>query len=168
MYQFRLNSLYDPDYTGTGTTAQGFTAYTGMYALFRVLRVRAVVRFYSGTTGQMTVGLIPGLNSTVTSTYSILEGQPFAVSKLLQGNNGNYHSVHEFNVVYDLPKVCGLTPMQYYNDMDFAHSASSNPTKSVYLTCFLNGKSGTQQSVGVSIRMVYEAELSQPLDTVTN
>lgn len=168
IYQYRLNSVYDPDYSGTGLVAQGYTAYTGLYGLFRVTRARAIVRFYSGTSGNMTVGVVPGLNSTVTSSFGQLQNQPFARSRNLQGNAGGEWSAHEFDYTVDLPLVAGVTRSQFMNDFDFSHGIGANPVRSIYLTLFLSGSSAVVQSVGYTIRLVYDVELSQPLDTVIN
>ncbi len=167
IYQFRLNSVYDPDFTGVGSTAMGYVALTGLYNMFRVVRVRAIVRLALSTTGQAVVGMLPGLNSTVTSTYRLLEAEPNASSKFIQGNVGGGHSVAEFNVVYSLPKVCGVTRAQYMTDFDFAHTAGSNPSKPVYLTVFIAGNSGAAQTMVFNVRLIYEVEISQPLQSVT-
>jgi len=168
IHQFRLNSLYDPDYSTTGSVAQGYTAATGLYALFRVVRTRIMVRFYSGTTGNMTIGYVPGMNATVTANFAYFQGQPFARSAVLQGNVGGMHSVKQFDQVLDLAKVAGLSRAQYMTDLDFAHGIGANPAKSLFLTLFLNGHSASVQSVGFEIRLVFDVEMSQPLDTVTN
>lgn len=162
IYQFRLNSIYDPDFTGVGTTAQGYTALSTLFGLFRVVRVRVVARLSLSTTGQAVVGLIPSLNSTLTATYRYLESQPLAASKVIQGNVGGGHSVAEFNKVFALPRVCGITPAQYRTDFDFAHSVGSNPSKSVFLTVFLAGNSAAAQTMVYNVRMIYEVEMSQP------
>jgi len=169
IYQFRLNSVYDPDFTSAGAVAQGYTAHALLYGLFRVYRVRVMVRFYGLSTGTSTIGYVPGLNSTLTANFAYMHAQPFAKSALLQGNTGGAASVHTFNQVIDLAKVAGVTPSQYKNDLDFAHSAGSNPARSIYLTLFMNGHtSGAAQTVGFEVRLVYDVELSQPLDTVVS
>jgi len=168
IYQFRLNSVYDPDYSSTGSVAQGFTSYTGMYYLFRVMRVRAVVRAYSGTTGNMTVGFVPGGNTTVTSNYGYLAAQPFARSAVLQGNTGGEHSVKEWNQVIDIPKVLGVTKQQYLTDFDYTHAVATNPARSCLMNLFIAGHSASPQAVGFTVRLVYEVLLSQPADIVTN
>jgi len=168
IYQFRLNSVYDPDFTSTGSTAQGYAIYYSLYGLFRVMRVRVIVRFFSTSSGNMTVGFIPGLNSTVTSNWSALQGQPFARSAVLQGNTGGAHSIKQFDQTIDLPQVCGITPAQYRIENDYAHGTAANPAKSVFLTLFMNGHSGTVQSTGFEVRLIFQTELSQPLQTITN
>lgn len=166
IYQFRLNSIYDPDFTGVGTTAAGYAALTSLFSLFRVVRVRAVVRLSLNTTGQAVVGMLPGLNSTLTSNYQKLEMEPFACSKVIQGNVGGAHAVAEFNRVFDLAKVCGITKQQYQTDFDFAHATGANPSKSVYLTVFIAGNSGAAQTMVYNVRLIYEVEVSNPYQAV--
>ncbi len=165
--QFRLNSLYDPDFTNVGTTALGYTALTGVYGLFRVVRCRVVARFVLSTTGTASVGMLPGLNSTVSSTYHFLEAEPNACSKMIQGNVGGGHSLAEFNKVYNMAKVSGITKRQYDTDFDFAHSTGANPAKPVYLTAFIAGNSAAVQTVILNVRLIFEVECSQPLQSVT-
>jgi len=167
IYQFRLNSVYDPDYTGVGTTAMGYTAVSGLYSLFRVVRARVVARLSLNTTGQAVVGILPGLNSTLTATYHMLEAEPNASSRVVQGNVGGAHAIAEFNTVYQLSKICGVTNSQYMDDFDFAHPSAGNPLKSVYLNVFMAGNSGAAQTMIYNVRIIYEVELSQPLQNVT-
>lgn len=167
IYQFRLNSVYDPDFTSVGTTAMGYNALSSLFTLFRVVRVRVVVRLSLQTTGQCVCGFLSGLNSTVTSSYHKLEAEPNAVSKLIQGNTGGGHSIAEFNRQISLPRVCGITPAQYRTDFDFAHGAGANPAKSVYLTVFMAGNSGAAQTLIYNVRLIYEVEVSQPYQSTT-
>lgn len=167
-YQYRLNSVFDPDYSSTGTTAQGFTAYASMYTNFRVLQVRAVIRAFTGSTGNITVGYFPGGNSTFTSNYQYLQAQPFAQSTLIQGNVGGGHSVKEWNQVIDLPRVFGVSKAQYMNDFDYAHTSVASPAKPVYLNIFMLGHSGTAQTAGFTVRLVFDVLLSKASDAVVD
>lgn len=167
IYQVRLNSVYDPDYTSTGYSAQGYASYIGLYGLFRVLRVRLMVRFYSGSTGNMTIGFVPGMNSTVTANYTLLHAQSYAQSAILQGNTGGGHSVRQFDVTYDLAKIAGISRSQYLMENDYGHAVGANPVKSIFCTFFINGHSATVQSAGFECRLVYEVEMSQPLQSIT-
>ncbi len=166
IYQFRLNSLYDPDFSGVGTTAAGYTALASTYGLFRVLSVRVIVSAAMFTNGIATVGMVPGLNGTVTSTIFLLQMQPHACSRVLQGNTGGSRSVATFDRTYNIPRVCGMTKAQYVNEMDYAHIGGSNPARSVYLALFMAGQSPTAQTVIFTTRIIYEVEVSNPLQTV--
>ncbi len=166
-YTWRLNSLFDPDFTGVGSTAMGWTQLSGAYGLFRVIGARVIIHFYNNATGQSTVGLLPGLNSTYTSDYLRWEAEPNAVSTMLQGNTGGAHSLATFDRTYDLPKLCGVSRQQYMTDFDFAHTTTANPVRNVFVSPYMRGMSAAAQSVGYVIRIIYHVEVSQPLQTLT-
>lgn len=168
LYTFRLNSIYDPDFTGVGGTAMGYTSLTSLYSLFRVVRVRVVARIALSTTGQAVVGMLAGLNSTFAANYHQLEAEPNSVSKLIVGNVGGAHGVANFDRTYDLAKVCGITPQQYKTDFDFSHVTGSNPNKNVFLTVYLAGASAAAQTMVYHVRLIYEVEVSNPLQSVAN
>ncbi len=165
---YRLNSIYDPDSTGVGSSAIGYAMLSSGYGLFRVMRTRVILRiFHSTTTGTSTVGLLPGLNSTYTSVISLWEGEPNARSKAIQGNTGGARGIAEFDVTYDLAKMAGVTAEQYRTDFDFSHLAGSNPARNMYVAVFGVGNSSSVQTYNYSIRIIYEVEASQPLQTLT-
>lgn len=166
-YTWRLNSLYDPDFTGVGSTVMGWTQISAAYGLFRVLAVRVIVHFYNASAAQSTVGLLPGLNSTYTSDYLRWEAEPNCSSTMIQGNTGGARSMAVFDRTYDLPKIAGLSRKQYMTDMDFTHSTGANPARGLFVSCYMRGMSGTAQSVGYVIRLIYRTEVSQPLQTLT-
>ncbi len=166
-HTFRLNSLYDPDFTGVGSTAIGYTNLSAMYGLFRVRRVRVVLRGSLTTTGAATIGFITGLSSTYTSVISLWEAEPNCRSKIVQGNVGGARAIAEFNTTIDLPRVCGLRHSEFDADMDFTHLVGSNPVKPVYLAVFVVGNSASVQTMNFSLRLVFETEVSQPLQTLT-
>lgn len=167
-YTWRLNSVFDPNFTGVGATAWGYTSITAMYALFRVVRVRVIARLSLATSGQAIVGLLPGMNSTYSASYLGWQAQPNCLSKTIQGNTGGAHSIANFDATFDLPKLAGITKTQFLNDFDFAHPTGGNPTRSMYVSAFLAGQTtGAAQTAIYNVRLIYEVELSQPLQTIT-
>lgn len=65
-YAFRMNSLYDPDFTGTGHQPVGFDQLAAIYKIYRVykvdIQVRVVGRFGSAVTF-VAAGVRPSLSS---------------------------------------------------------------------------------------------------------
>ncbi len=165
---YRLNSVYDPNFTGVGTTAVGYTDLSTMFGLFRVVRARVILRWYLVSNGVATVGFLPGPNSTFTSSLIRWECQPNAMSALIQGNTGGARSVATFDRIFDLAQLAGLTAKQYQTDMDFAHLAGANPARGIYGTVYFVGRSASALTAGFSIRIIYELEVSNPLQTLTS
>ncbi len=166
-YTWRINSLYDPDFTGVGSTVMGWTQIANAYGLFRVMAARVIVHFYNITEAQSTCGLLPGLNTTYTSDYLRWEAQPNCISTMIQGHTGGARSLATFDRTFDLPKICGLSRKQYMTDMDFTHSTGANPVRGVFVAAYMRGMAGSAQSVGYTIRIIFHTEVSQPLQTLT-
>jgi hypothetical protein len=168
---YRLNSIYDPDFTGGGTSALGYSTYSYMYGRYRVLRCRVFLRFVNNTgtpTGGIIVGVICTSNSTFSSSAITWAIQPFSSSKVLQGNAGAPHSVCTFNIQPRLHRVAGITPAQFKNDQDYSALFAANPTTSLYAHVFMAGKlSSSAESVRVEVRLIYDTELSMPLASIT-
>lgn len=66
---FRLNSIYDPDYTGVGGQPSGYTEYAGLYNKYRVLGAKVRVRFEANPTmPAMIVGFRTRWNEAAVAT----------------------------------------------------------------------------------------------------
>ncbi len=168
IYAYRLNSIYDPDSAGVGTTAMGYSAMVSLYRTFRVVRCRVILRFGLVTAGTATVGFLPSLLSVAPSNMNQTCAEPNVISRVIQGNTGGAHSLCTIDKTFDLPKICGLTQAQYMNDMDFAHVAGANPARSVYGNVYFVGNSTTAQTIFFNIRLIYEVEMSEPYTAVSN
>ncbi len=168
---FRLNSIFDPDYTGVGQTALGYTTYSYLYGRYRVLRVRVLLRFVDGTTvasGGQIVGVIFSANGTFSSNPLTWPSQPYAVSRVLQGNNGGAHSACTMNLTPSLHKIAGITKNQFQSDQDYSATFGSNPASGIYAHVFVSGKlSSTAETTRVEVRIIMDTELSAPLAAVT-
>lgn len=158
---FRLNSLFDPDFTGVGSSALGFANMGNIFRVFRVTRARVIARFSLVTpTGPCTVGLIAGGNSVYSASLQTWQAQPSCTSRMIQYNGAQ--SVAEFDVVYDFAKLMRLTPDQFKDDMDFTHTAGSNPARPLFVTLFCVGSAGVAVAVAFTYRIIFDVEMSQP------
>lgn len=168
---FRINSIYDPDFTGAGSSALGYSTYSYLYGRYRVLRVRVILRFVDNTPdskGGSIVGVIFNSNSTFSSNPLTWPAQPFAFSKVLQGDTGGQHSVVNFDLQPALHKIAGVTPAQFKMDQDYSATYAANPASSLYAHVFLTGKlSSAAEAARVEVRLVFDVELSQPVASIT-
>lgn len=168
-YQFRINDIYDPDYTGVGLSAMGYTTWSNFYSRYKVLRTRVYVEILSNT-GQATMsGCFPQAGNTFTSNPIYWPCQPFAKFKTIEGyQNGGPNSKAVFNFVVDHSKIFGVTKQQYLVDQDYGASFGSSPVRSTYLTCFIQGYGGAVSATYLRVIFSFDVELSQPLHTITN
>lgn len=134
-YFFRLNSVYDPDYTGVGTVAIPYNTWAGIYLNYKVRR--ATMRLtgtYSGSSGSScVVTLAPvayqAVVPTNVQTWRLL---PYSVKKhgVHVGNGGQ--NLVAITATFDLAQVCRITKQQYAVDMDWSGQIGSNPSRVVF------------------------------------
>lgn len=168
---FRINSIFDPDYTGVGSSALGYTTYALLFARYRVLRVRVILRFVNQTAvavGGQTVGVIFNASGVFSSNPLTWPAQPYAVSRVLQGNAGGQHSLATIDMTPPLHKIAGVTRQQFMNDQDYSSTFGASPATSLYAHVFTHGKlSSSAESCRFEVRLVFDTELSMDLATIT-
>ncbi len=164
---FRLNSIYDPDYTGVGTSAVGYSARALFFGRYKVLRARFSVRFMGSTGGNAIVGVMFGGNTTLAANPLLWAVEPNSHSKLLQGSTGTTHAIRQFDTTVDMHKVLGITKKQFELDLDYQSAFGSNPQLQAYATIWIYGQSAAAQSVVYDVRVSFDTQFSQPLQSIT-
>lgn len=159
---FRLNDLYDPDFTGTGSQPVGFDQVSALYTRFRVLKVAVSIDWVKrGTTSSAYAVAYPSAQSTLPAGCQAWPLQPYAKSgAICLGGPSMFHT----SMVCDLPKILGLTRAQYMDEIDFTCTNSSSPTRSPYLHVGVFSRFGTLVDCEVYVRFVYSVECSQPVN----
>jgi len=165
-YVWRLNSIYDPDYTGTGNVASGYNEMSNLWGRYRVLRTRVVINFANSSGGAQLVGLSAGLNATIGATSRTWPVQPRTMCKISKGTVGGPYGCVHFDVTYDLAKVAGITKAQYKNENDYGGLFGSNPSANLFLWTWVIGESGNAESTLVDARIFYDVELYAPIQSV--
>lgn len=82
-YFLRCNSVYDPDFSGTGSQPRGFDQYAVLYNQYTVnkARLKAVINIPStGATGQLMFGATIKPDTSGSPTLDQLADQPYTVS----------------------------------------------------------------------------------------
>lgn len=169
-YQFRINDIYDPDFSGVGLSAMGYSSWNTFYTRYKVLKTRVRVEMVNNNGNAGVVGCFPHAGSgSFTSNPTYWATQPFARSKLIEGYaNGGPNSKAIFDFRVDHAKVFGVTKSQYFNDQDYGSSFGSSPARATYLTCFMQGYGGTGGVAYLRVILSFDVELSQPTHTIVN
>lgn len=165
-YTFRLNSIYDPDFTGSGSTYLGYASKSNLYGAYRVISTRVRVRFFGNTAGAAVVGLMFGANSTFASNANTWPIQPNSCNKILCGNTGTSHSIVTFDLTHKMSKLSGVTEREFLTDMDFRSDFGSSPLKAVYVTLWIQGQSAASASINYELTLSSLVEFSKPLQSL--
>lgn len=166
-YFYRLNSPYDPDASGVGTTAGGYSTWAALYLNYKVHRVTVRIQgtgtAASGSFLQFMTAPVAS-QAVVPSNPQLWKTIPYNAYKTFtpQANGGKT----TFDVVrnFDLADVSRVTKSQYANDMDFSGAVGSNPARQVYLmTGVASYGSGTVATIYLAIQITYLVEWFNPV-----
>lgn len=128
---FRLNSVYDPDFTATGHQPTGFDEWAAFYNYYRVMKVKGEVEIGDGSSaaGSSCVFSIKPTQSTTGSTTvsEILEDQ--RASGTLYNPTG---PPRKLSFEWDIRTLFGVSK-GFYDQSTYAALTSANPFDQVFL-----------------------------------
>lgn len=162
VYSFRLNSLFDPDYTSTGHQPQWFDSFQTVYRNYRVKGAKIVVNFMSknpeqpGTSviGPYIVGIITSNQPTLSaSSAATLTEDGNSVNTILCSKDSGRSMVTLSNT-YSPQRDLGLD----YKDPDLSPVCSNNPTQPFFAHLF-GFDLGSNATTTLSARVVIEYQV---------
>lgn len=153
-YQFRLNSLFDPDFTGTGHQPYGFDQLTAIYSRYRVYAVT------------FDISLIPdALDKSIETTIVANNTSSAIVTTDLASESSNCFGTQQYNVYsrsprfrgrVDLPFLNGETRAQYTANENTSAAYNSNPSE--VLNLHICSVAGSTQTLILSVTLDFTAE----------
>lgn len=156
---YRLNSLYDPDYTGTGAQPYGFDQLAAMYAKYQVLSATAVNEWGVGQLGTFTgdrVPLVVGCTNTTipgltlnNETLAELPESSTAMAPCIGGQS--VKTFTKFSPQYNL----GLK-----DDTTIA-SVGTNPSQVSYINLWVSNTGTAAQPYVVTTTITYRVRFFQ-------
>lgn len=163
-YNFRLNSLFDPNLTGGGHQPYGFDQLTDIYNRYRVYKVSYAISALNtdGTTNYSVVAALPSNEPYVAGA---------GVSELMENPRAKYitqapnAALKVLKGTIHLPSLAGRTKAQYMADDRYQSEMTTNPLESLVLNVMAGTLTGTSGGGGsatnvmnLSISLVYHAE----------
>lgn len=141
LYQFRLNSMYDPNYTGTGNQPRYYDQLVSnsLYSRYRVYKADVMVSIRNRSANDIqaicTVRDDPTRTPT-TALQNFYDSElPYTGSRMLNGTGegGDKHrTVFKFSI--DIAKFFGMSKTTFYGDNNFRGAYNSSPTRGPILT----------------------------------
>lgn len=159
----RLNSIFDPDLTGTGHQPYGYDQLSALYNRYRVLKTSWKISFHSENVGFF-ICVIPtngNLATAVTNLASFTAAceVPYATTRI-QGNGAN--SVVMINSI-ELNKLNGTLKVEYLADDRFEAQIGANPSELLILNICVFNSSGSTLSLDYSVEIEYFVDLHDPI-----
>lgn len=153
-YRFNLNSIYDPNQSGTGHQPYGFDTLATLYNRYRVIACgwRINVNWASNSTAQpVLVGAIPANEALTFSTLSELRENPRA--KYISQNYGG--PILTLKGKSYLPSLVGRNKAQYMADDRYQATMTTNPNELAILNV-MTGPSGLDTPGAATLQIVLE------------
>lgn len=132
-YRFRLNSLYDPDFSGTGHQPYGFDQLSPLYNRYRVISCRYVVSAVDQAGQYITYATLPSNEQVNAISLSEMRENPRcqfrvqAPSAAMRPITGNVY----------LPSLVGRTKAQYMADDRYQSVVTDNPAEAAILNVYV-------------------------------
>lgn len=155
----RLNSVYDPDFSGTGTNAAGYLSAIGIYGRYRVLS--ADVEVEASLTGNFGLQFfaVASCDSTLGTDYPRAVAQRHFYGKGLP--YGGPPLKQKFHV--PIHSVYGVPAIQVKTEDDFAGLPGGSPNNPVFLHLGAYNANASVGTMLVTVRIVYNVVWSLPL-----
>jgi len=154
LYRFNLNSIFDPNRTGTGHQPYGRDTLASLYNRYRVFKVAYALTWFNSTNA-VKAAVCPANNEMGASTVSEIIENP--MSKWgIQFPGGSQKTV---SGVIDLPSLMGRTKAQYMADDRYQAEQTTSPGELAILNIFAQTLSDVAVTVDCAISLTYHVEL---------
>lgn len=158
---FRANSIYDPDYTGTGHQPLATDQYFALYANCLVKTSKITVTHLNSTTSGTVFGVTLSPSSTsLTIPGDYIEQQQTAYAY----TNASLTTLNQAVIgTFDAKRFFDIKDPT--DEGDIQHGSGSNPIRPAYYHVWVGGFTTTADAAAsaVNVLIEYQCEFSEPL-----
>ncbi len=168
-YSFRLNSLFDPNYTGTGHQPYQYDQLTGIYNNYIVERTHFKITFRNSDAAGSYNGIFVGASvfadtnvADSASGKTLSEIKEKAVTQIrpvtTQLNRENFITMQS---KIDMPRMLGMSRVSYYGDLaDHGAVYNANPVRTVWLElCIVDPDANSGSDMNADVELTFFAKL---------
>lgn len=152
-YQFNLNSVFDPNRTGTGHQPYGHDQFAALFNRYRVVSVGWRICALSSTV-PLQVGAVPSNEPQVITSMDILKEQPRA--KYVCQNFGG--KTEYLTGWISLPSLVGRNRSQYMADDRYQSQVGASPAEAAILNCVVANPQGLPIAATMNVILEYTVE----------
>lgn len=155
-YQFNLNSLFDPNRTGTGHQPLGFDQYTAFYNRYRVMALRYDITVSNNSTSALFFAVAPTNSTTSLDLLNVTE-QPMAKRAQLAGSAG--YNVARIEGIVSLPLLNGRSVAEYRGSTNTEATMTTSPAEALLLHVFGGSMDASVVNYSLVVRMYFDTIL---------
>jgi len=139
-YAFRLNGLFDPDFTGAGSQPMYYDQFSALYSKYRVLGARWSITLCNEASGAVVVAVCPSMQNSVDVDMAANTQQLRAKTFILGAVNGA-GCIKQAKGGCRMAEVWGVPEAAVKQEDDWAALTTGNPNNVVYLWLSTTGVS---------------------------
>ncbi len=158
-YQFRGNSVFDPDYTGGGAQPNYYDNWSQMYNSYVVLSSKIKIEVLNLTaTNPVLVGVYPAYNTALAASISDLVGMRYAQAKSIMGTGNAVKATLTSSM--STAQIFGIPELAVTADDLYSSVVTTNPASAQqwYWTILAQDESGTT-TLNLQLRVVLEYDV---------
>lgn len=159
---YRLNGMFDPDFSGTGIQPLYYDQMSALYSKYRVYRAIVTLDISNETEETTTVFAFPSIANSAGTSLAAMCTQRYSKAYTLGPKSGG-QGMKRVTMQVDIAKVWGVDQRTLRSEDDFAAATSGNPGNTIYL--WIGGRCiGTTATIlRYTLRIVYECDFHMPL-----
>lgn len=156
--QFRMNSLFDPDYSGIGHQPYGYDQWAQFYNRYRVYGCAYRITLSNTSTADQVEVLVQHRpNSLLSGNFETGTEAPYKTLRILPVE-GSARPV-TIKGYHNCSKIYGISKKQYQAEQDFAALINFNPPNVTFLNIYIQNQSVlTNATVIARVELTYFAE----------
>lgn len=171
VWEFRLNSLYDPDFSGGGHQPYGYDQLTTLYQQYRVFGARIKFTILDVLDDSSNLGIYMGIYNTPNAnilagktTSEILE-LPYCKYKVTSATTAAGGISRTMYQRVNIPRVMGVRSAQYKSDDLYMSAVGGNPASQLFGNFFVADPTlaVASKEVKVGVQIIYYAEMLYPV-----
>lgn len=159
---YRLNSVFDPDFSGVGWASASYTQAAALYNQYRVTRAEVFVTgaiIAAAGAAAVEAIIVASADSSLGADYQRALAQRHAYNKTLV--NGGPPLERKF--IIPVGTLYGVPPNIVEADDKFASQVATNPNNGVYLHVGSYNPNGAAVTVLFTVRIIYHVTFFSPL-----
>jgi hypothetical protein len=157
---FRLNSLYDPDFTGAGHQPYGFDQISPLYRQYKVTSVDIDIQLTDPSTDGI---LVAALVQPPAGTFSLTGKQGYAVSEKpgaeVRMLNDSGSQTARIKQHFEMSDLCQISKLEFdANQSNYVSAVTTNPALSPWLRIAIanmNGGSSSGATVFMNVTLTF-------------
>lgn len=158
---YRVNSLFDPDYTGVGTSSIGIGYYGTMYSRYRVYSCLLRVKVANNSDNIIRVIIDASVNSTAPATAAAAMAQKGAVTYMIGPNTGS-KCVKTIYYPISMKKIYGTKDIS--DNDSLSAQVTANPSSPLYACITLSDLAGNNLNVDLFNDLLFNVSYYHPVE----